>query len=44
MTTDISFPVAVNVNNDEVMSRISEKTFKSWLKTHDPNGICIRGD
>ena len=36
--------MAVNVNNDEVMSGISEKTFQSWLKTHDPNGICIRGE
>jgi len=34
MTTDTSFPVVADVNNDEVMSGISEKTFQSWLKTH----------
>jgi len=39
MTTDTSFPVAANVNNNEVMSGISEKTFQSWLKTLDPNVI-----
>ena len=44
MTTDTSFPVAVNVNNNEVMSGISEKTFQSWLKTLDPNGIWIHGE
>jgi len=44
MTTDTSFPVAENVNNIEVMSGISEKTFQSWLKTLDPNGIWIRGE
>jgi len=44
MTMDTLFPVAVNVNNDEVMSGISDKTFQSWLKTHDPNRICIRGE
>jgi len=26
------------------MSGISEKTFQSWLKTLDPNGIWIRGE
>jgi len=36
--------VAENVNNNEVMSGISEKTFQSWLKTLDPNGIWIRGE
>ena len=44
MTTDTSFPVAENVSNNEVMSRIPEKTFQSWLKTLDPNGIWIRGE
>jgi len=44
MTTDTLFPVAENVSNIEVMSGISEKTFQSWLKTLDPNGIWIRGE
>ena len=26
------------------MSGISEKTFQSWLKTLDPNGILIRDE
>jgi len=39
---DTSYPVA-DVSNNEVMSGISEKTFQSWLKTLDPNGIWIRG-
>jgi len=26
------------------MSGILEKTFQSWLKTLDPNGIWIRGE
>jgi len=27
-----------------VMSGISQKTFQSWLKTLDPNGISIHGE